>query len=322
MTRRPWYKRDGAAFISGTMGLTLEEKGAYSLCLDLIYSEGGPIHDDARWLAGICGVSLRKWTALRERLIDLGKLSSEGGYLMNRRATQEIAALDTEHETNVENGTRGARKRAEISAKSPRNGDETSTKPTHKQAENDTAPNKNNALGQAGLKHLREEREEEEESTSSLRSEDGAAQTPLSAQQEICGQTILDGRLPRKAKPSQRSGVALPDWVPADAWNGFVEMRKRLRKPLTDRAVSGILKKLDELRARGSPPGAVLDQSTERCWTGVFELKQDYGNGGNGTFASGRGGDYRSQDGELTSTTAARAVIAELRIGGESQFPF
>lgn len=81
MTRRPWYKRDGAAFISGTMGLTLEEKGAYSLCLDLIYSEGGPIRDDARWLAGVCGVSLRKWATLRDRLIMAGKLSCEDGFI-------------------------------------------------------------------------------------------------------------------------------------------------------------------------------------------------------------------------------------------------
>jgi uncharacterized protein YdaU (DUF1376 family) len=56
-----WYKRCGADFIHGTMMLSLEEKGAYSLCLDLIYDRGGPIPDDARWLSGVCGVSLRKW---------------------------------------------------------------------------------------------------------------------------------------------------------------------------------------------------------------------------------------------------------------------
>ena len=67
-----WYKRCGADFIHGTMMLTLEEKGAYSLCLDLIYDRGAPIPDDARWLSGVCGVSMRKWNALRNRLIELG----------------------------------------------------------------------------------------------------------------------------------------------------------------------------------------------------------------------------------------------------------
>jgi len=69
-----WYKRCGADFIHGTMSLSLEEKGAYSLCLDLIYDRGGPIPDDARWLSGVCGVSIRKWNALRERLIEAGKI--------------------------------------------------------------------------------------------------------------------------------------------------------------------------------------------------------------------------------------------------------
>src|SRR5688572_31678835 len=58
-----WYKRCGADFIHGTMMLTLEEKGAYSLCLDLIYDRGGPIPDDARWLSGVCGVRSEEHTS-------------------------------------------------------------------------------------------------------------------------------------------------------------------------------------------------------------------------------------------------------------------
>lgn len=76
-----WYKRCGADFIHGTMMLTLEEKGAYSLCLDLIYDRGGPIADDARWLSGVCGVSIRKWNSIRERLVSLGKIQVQDGLL-------------------------------------------------------------------------------------------------------------------------------------------------------------------------------------------------------------------------------------------------
>ena len=28
----------------------------------------------------------------------------------------------------------------------------------------------------------------------------------------------------------------LPEWIPSDAWAGFAEMRKKLKKPLTDAA--------------------------------------------------------------------------------------
>jgi uncharacterized protein YdaU (DUF1376 family) len=108
-----WYKRCGADFIHGTMSLSLEEKGAYSLCLDLIYDRGGPIPDDARWLAGVCGVSLRKWAALRDRLISLGKITIEGGLLSNTRADFEILSANLSSRERAESGAKGGRKRVE-----------------------------------------------------------------------------------------------------------------------------------------------------------------------------------------------------------------
>ena len=80
-TNRPWYKRYPSDFIQGTVGLSLEEKGAYSLILDLIYDKGAPIVDDARYLAGICNVSLRKWAAIRERLIFAKKITVLNGVI-------------------------------------------------------------------------------------------------------------------------------------------------------------------------------------------------------------------------------------------------
>src|SRR6476661_5000556 len=107
-----WYKRCGADFIHGTMMLSLEEKGAYSLCLDLIYDRGGPIPDDARWLSGVCGVSMRKWTALRDRLLSLGKLAVENGHLTNSRADLELVSAELSSRERAESGAKGGRKRA------------------------------------------------------------------------------------------------------------------------------------------------------------------------------------------------------------------
>lgn len=108
-----WYKRCGADFIHGTMMLTLEEKGAYSLCLDLIYDRGGPIPDDARWLAGVCGVSLRKWNSIRESLIGWGKLTSNGEHISNSRADFELVSLELHARKLAESGSKGGLKRAE-----------------------------------------------------------------------------------------------------------------------------------------------------------------------------------------------------------------
>ena len=51
-------------------------------------------------------------------------------------------------------------------------------------------------------------------------------------------------------------------------------MRKRKKAPDTDRALKLIIGKLDKFRAEGQDVAAILDQSVERGWTGVFPLKQ------------------------------------------------
>src|SRR5207245_3320724 len=35
-----------------------------------------------------------------------------------------------------------------------------------------------------------------------------------------------------------------PEWIPTEPWAGFVEMRKKTREPLTDRAITLIVKQL------------------------------------------------------------------------------
>ncbi|CAL9915138.1 hypothetical protein LSO9J_80044 [Candidatus Liberibacter solanacearum] len=43
MNNRPWYKRYPADFISGVLELTLEQKRAYSIIIDLMYDRGGAV---------------------------------------------------------------------------------------------------------------------------------------------------------------------------------------------------------------------------------------------------------------------------------------
>lgn len=118
-----WYKRCGADFIHGTMSLTLEEKGAYSLCLDLIYDRGQPIPDDARWLSGVCGVSIRKWNSIRDSLIQHGKIYIEGGLISNVRADFEMVSTELQRRNQAESGAKGGRKRAENEAEARKNSD-------------------------------------------------------------------------------------------------------------------------------------------------------------------------------------------------------
>lgn len=77
----PWYRRFPDNFIAGTVGLSLEEKGAYSLLLDLMYVRSGPVPDEPRYIAGVCGCSTYRWKAIRATLLAKGLLRLVGDEL-------------------------------------------------------------------------------------------------------------------------------------------------------------------------------------------------------------------------------------------------
>lgn len=82
----------------------------------------------------------------------------------------------------------------------------------------------------------------------------------------------------KKEQPSvkpkaKESFPSLPDWVSGESWDGFVEMRKNLRFPLTPRAAKLIIGELGKLRDIGHNPATVLDQSTRNSWRDVFPVK-------------------------------------------------
>lgn len=78
-------------------------------------------------------------------------------------------------------------------------------------------------------------------------------------------------------KPPKPPAFVLPDWVPADPWTEFVEMRraKGKRAPFTVAAAKGIVDDLAKLRDDGHDLACVLRQSVKSGWSGVFPIKGD-----------------------------------------------
>ena len=62
----------------------------------------------------------------------------------------------------------------------------------------------------------------------------------------------------------------------------FIKMRKANKKPLTPYGLKKILNKLDALATDDDSKIQILDQSIERSWAGVFELKDNKGGNNNG----------------------------------------
>ena len=76
----------------------------------------------------------------------------------------------------------------------------------------------------------------------------------------------------RKPKPPE---VQLPGWVDAETWSAFVDMRKKIRKPMTDHAKQLALNKLAKLREAGQDANEVLRQSIMNSYQGLFPVKSD-----------------------------------------------
>jgi uncharacterized protein YdaU (DUF1376 family) len=77
---------------------------------------------------------------------------------------------------------------------------------------------------------------------------------------------------------------ALPPWVPSDAWDGWIEARKKKNSAPTERAMMLAVREMEKLRKQGHDPGLLLDHATLNNWKGIYP-------GRNGeTLAKGKGG--------------------------------
>lgn len=96
-----------------------------------------------------------------------------------------------------------------------------------------------------------------------------------------------DAKASKKSPETVFAEYAQEDEKLMEAFRGYAEMRKQIKKPLTVRATEMLIKKLEALSADGNPPDRVLDQSTFSNWQGVFPLKD--GGAGNAGTDSGYG---------------------------------
>lgn len=116
-----------------------------------------------------------------------------------------------------------------------------------------------------------------------------------------------------KVKPLM-VGLVVPDWVPADEFAAFVDMRKKMGRsiPFTLAAAEGIIRKLDKLRKTGQVPADMLEQSVRQGWRDVFEVKVQFAGRGQSTQADGKyAAAGRSIYGD-TSASARGAVDSEV----------
>jgi len=91
--------------------------------------------------------------------------------------------------------------------------------------------------------------------------------------------------------------IALPEWLDQSLWNDYKEHRKNTKAKLTLKAEELAIKKLGKLRASGNDIRAVIEQSIENGWKGLFEIREE----NNGTRWTG---NAKSDTGGINRETA------------------
>lgn len=78
-----------------------------------------------------------------------------------------------------------------------------------------------------------------------------------------------------KAGPKPRKQYS--DYMPLnDAIHDFIEFRKGIKKPMTDKAIELLIKKLNGITSNLDEQIEILNQSIVNGWQGIFPLKADH----------------------------------------------
>lgn len=72
-----------------------------------------------------------------------------------------------------------------------------------------------------------------------------------------------------------RKVFLLPDFIKPETWADFEDMRKKIKKPMTDKARELVIARILKLVAKGHKAEDLLLESIERSWQTVYEPKDN-----------------------------------------------
>lgn len=90
MSKLDWVKWEAGKFLGGVIGMSIEEIGVYSVVLNLIYDNGGPIKDDRDRIARRCAMRPTSFEKVFQSLLEAGKLVAQNGLIMNEKAVDVL----------------------------------------------------------------------------------------------------------------------------------------------------------------------------------------------------------------------------------------
>jgi predicted transcriptional regulator len=105
----------------------------------------------------------------------------------------------------------------------------------------------------------------------------------------VCGKTTIKNvvkpqSLSLSENTTENTTENTKEIVPVALWLSFAEMRRKIKRPMTDHAGELIRRKLIQLRDEGFDPVEVLEQSIRNSWQDVFPLRKEGASNGRESF--------------------------------------
>lgn len=246
-----YYEHHIGDYAAATAHLSLLEDAVYSRMLRRYYLQEGPLPSDSRQVARLVGArSQDELDAVEAVLSEFFDLQEDGWH--QKRADEDIARYregEPEREAKRENAKERQRRTRERRI---------------------ALFEQLRAYGivpafDAPMSEMQEllSRVTKQPVTQPVTRDATTTHTPDTSNQTPKDQKQGAGKLP---------ALTLPDWLPQSAWDDWHAFRNQ-RKGWTRKARELSLSTLTKLRAKGHDPTAVIEQSIERGWTGLFELK-------------------------------------------------
>ena len=103
-----------------------------------------------------------------------------------------------------------------------------------------------------------------------------------------------------------------PQWISPESWAAFVDMRRKIKAPLTDYAEKLVIAELVKLKSARQDPQACLDQSIMLGWRDVFPVR-DKGLSVSPTIEAWRPPPPLTADEREASERARKAAMGAVR---------
>lgn len=94
MSDNPFFQFYPSDWLAGTRGLTAAETGVYITLIAMMYEAEGPVSDDSKRLARLCGSTPAAFKKAIDGLVSTGKLTRDERGFFNADLRRKWAALD------------------------------------------------------------------------------------------------------------------------------------------------------------------------------------------------------------------------------------